>query len=429
MSDTLTCPRCGEELKLMGRTAGQRFQCPRCQAWVDVPVLRRTIKRGRRLATPRERPLVRGRETSRRVWVGFGAGTLAVLLVLLVVQWIFTVRARREQVRAVEALAEQAKALARERNYGAAVNEIETARVQALRIEPTDRALLLRLKDLYDQIIVNEVKSQFPKLDALAPEQRVEAYRALRSRIRDNPNLARYEEAANSRLDLAYEQWGEADLKQAASLLKANKAARAMDLCERAVGNTATLTGERRHGIRAEADALVSQIIPRRGLILEPMRGQYTLGSESSYTAVLQRDLAEVLRQRGYVIRPDSSFWGDLWKQQTPFRVRVDVKEQYGGLYPQTKCRISYIVANVVLERQQWGQQSKVWAASVSTRTEGRVPNLKEFRKEFQNPAIEKIFYDNARASFAKGIMSKLLTVPECQAQPGFGSGASGPPG
>ena len=131
-------------------------------------------------------------------------------------------------------------------------------------------------------------------------------------------------------------------MKLAASLLTSNNAARAMDLCERAVGNTAAFSTDRSHGIRAAADTLANQIIPKRGLKLEKIRGVYTLGSELAYTAVLRRDLTEVLRQRGYVVRPDSSFWDVLWNRQTPFRVTVEVTESYGGLYPQTRCRISY---------------------------------------------------------------------------------------
>ena len=195
-----------------------------------------------------------------------------------------------------------------------------------------------------------------------------------------------------------------------------------MDLCERAVGNLATLLTERSRTIRTEADALAGQIIPRRGLKLEKIRGVYTLGSESSYSTVLQRDLAEVLRQRGYVVRPDSSVWGELWNQQTPFRVTVEVKESYGGLYPQTRCRISYTGARVVLEREQKGQKSKIWEGALTTAVRNKPRNLKELRNEFHNADVEKIFYDDARAHFGKEIMPKLLTIPAYQTLAAVGS-------
>ena len=247
MSDSTDCPECGRELKLGGRTAGQRFACQWCKAVVEVPALARTIKRGRRIATPRERPLERGRETSWRVWASLGGGLLALLLIVIVAKWTFALRARNVQLRAVEALAAQAKAFARDRNYGAALNEVQAAMTEASRIEPRDEALLAKLQELHDQITVNDVKAEFPRIEVLAPEQKVGAYRALRSRIREDPKLARYEEVASTWLNQAYEQWGEADVKLAASLLTTNSAARAMDLCERAVGNTSTLSTDRSH--------------------------------------------------------------------------------------------------------------------------------------------------------------------------------------
>ena len=95
MSDALICPECGREMKRAGRTAGQRFPCPWCKAVVDVPVLARTIKRGRRIATPRERPLGRGRETSCGVWASLGGGLLAVFVLAIVVKWAFAPCAAR----------------------------------------------------------------------------------------------------------------------------------------------------------------------------------------------------------------------------------------------------------------------------------------------------------------------------------------------
>ena len=113
MSDSLICPECGREQKPAGQTAGQRFPCPWCKAVIVVPALARTIKRGRRIATPRERPLERGRETSWRVWASLGGGLLALLLLAFVVKWTFALRARQVQMRAVEDRAAQAKAFAR----------------------------------------------------------------------------------------------------------------------------------------------------------------------------------------------------------------------------------------------------------------------------------------------------------------------------
>ena len=122
------------------------------------------------------------------------------------------------------------------------------------------------------------------------------------------------------------------------------------------------------------------------------------------------------------MVRPDSSFWDDLWNRQTPFRVVVEVKESYGGLYPQTKCRISYTRLGLVLEQEQKGQKRRSGQSSMRTATKQKPRNLKEFRNEFHNADVEKIFYDDAIALFGKGIMPKLLTFPAYQSLPGSGS-------
>ena len=52
---------------------------------------------------------------------------------------------------------------------------------------------------------------------------------------------------------------------------------------------------------------------------------------------------------------------------------------------------------------------------------------LKEFRNEVHNAAVEKIFYDDARALFGKGITPKLITIPEYRSLAGTGSDGASP--
>ena len=56
-----------------------------------------------------------------------------------------------------------------------------------------------------------------------------------------------------------------------------------------------------------------------------------------------------------------------------------------------------------------------------TTAVRNKPRNLKEFRNEFHNADVEKLFYDDARALFGKGIMPKLLTIPAYQSLPGIG--------
>src|SRR4051812_20259718 len=129
MADTLICPECGEEIDAGGRTAGQKFPCPECRSLVVVPVLTRehtsrTRYRGKRLATPRDRPLPK---TSPLVWAACGAAVLGILLLVVLVRWTMQRRDRYVYSAAAERLASGAAEASKKGDHEAAMRGIDAA--------------------------------------------------------------------------------------------------------------------------------------------------------------------------------------------------------------------------------------------------------------------------------------------------------------
>jgi hypothetical protein len=151
---------------------------------------------------------------------------------------------------------------------------------------------------------------------------------------------------------------------------------------------------------------------------LGSIQGQFTLGTADSYAPIVQGQVADALRQRGYVVRSASTFWGTLWDQQAPFHMTVKVYERYTSVYPQTKNRMTMIDFRPGL--QQKGKPKPIWEGLVSMRS--RYPNP-DFRtvvtgkrsSDFgiRNPEAELMMYRDARAPLAKQLANQLEILPE----------------
>src|SRR3954471_12898181 len=178
MAETLICPECGEEIDAGGRTAGQKFPCPECRSLVVVPVLARaqssrTRYRGKRLATPRDRPLPK---TSPLVWAACGGSIVGLLLLAVLVRWTMQRRDLHVYSRAAADLAAKAAEASKKGDHEGAMRGIDAAIAKASGIKPRDEALITALQAQRDQITVDEMKARASTIAGLTPEEQVAAY-------------------------------------------------------------------------------------------------------------------------------------------------------------------------------------------------------------------------------------------------------------
>lgn len=414
MDGSFACPECGNALELTGLAPGRQVRCDWCRTFVEVPFFPRAGRGDRRRhARRRER------------WVYWAWGALAVgALVLIAAGAGRVVRARSRQVheRAMARLCDQAREDERGGRYGPSLAAIEAAMIEAGRVAPGDDARIDELRRWRDRVGRREFEARLAGLAALAPEQAVGSCLTLRARLRDNPGLARYEEVVADRLDRSRERWVEADLSAARRALDGGRPAVVLDLCERLVETANTLPHEPRRRTRTEADSLVGRVVARGGLILGPIRGQFTLGTDASYAAALHPRLVDALRQHGYLPRPASSFWGPLWDEQAPYSLRIEVAESFAGLYQESQHRTSAIKVGLSLDRR--GRGEPAWEGVVTASTRESLPNLGAYRasrlavSDRRSPAVEHLLYEDARGIVADRLALKLRTIPDIRLPP-----------
>ena len=163
-----------------------------------------------------------------------------------------------------------------------------------------------------------------------------------------------------------------------------------------------------------DARALVADIAHRLGVLLEPVRGQFRLGSPAAYNADLHPLLANALREHGYITIPDDSPFHTLWVELAPCRMSANIVEKQDDVYQQSKNRITELDATFVLSEAG----RTVWRVQLSASTEVPLPNLAAYegtRLAFaaeQNPAVEQRFYQNAVTVLHEKLAQRLRDLP-----------------
>ena len=412
MGGSFACPECGNSLELKGLTPGRQIRCGWCRTWVEVPFLPRAGGRARGVPPRSRRP-----KWVSRAWTGLAL--LAFVLIALGTSRMFQSHSRQVHEQALNRLTQAARDDERAGRFGPALATIEGALVEAARITPRNERRLAELKGWRDRVAHREIEARLTEFAGMDPERAVGACLTLLARIHADPGLACFEEPVAEQCDRARERLVEADLKSARLAFESSDAARVIDLCERLVDTANTLETETRRRARAEADALVAQVITRRGLVVGTIDGQFVLGSEASYARMLQTRLVETLRRQGYVPRPSSSFWQSLWDRLAPFHLRVGVVETLPGPYMQSPNRTSAIDLTLVL--QEKGKPSAIWERSINAQTRiplRGLPALQASRlavSDHRDPAVEHFLYEDARSLLVERLSMRLRSLPETQ--------------
>jgi hypothetical protein len=360
MEGAFACPECGTEVSATSMGPGRQVRCAECSTLLEVPFFVRSQTRRR------------GRRPKWRGWAALAATLVIALVAALVIAHKVRSRANAEL---------SARTTAARPGISRADAERRLAEAEAL--EATDPA---------------EALARYP--DLLAALTEAGGLADLHDRARAQQNRARARSA-------------ETDL-EAARACAGTDPARSVSLCERAARTAAELPPGTRSGVPDAARALAGEIAGRIGVILEPVQGQFRLGSPQTYNADLHPRLAEVLRQRGYLPIAESSPFRDLSKEAAPFRLSVEVAEKQNEFYEQSKNRITQIDATVSLS----GGSRLLWRVQMTARTQVPLPRIRlyeETRLAFapvQKPEIERRYYENALDKLHEMLIQRLRDLP-----------------
>jgi hypothetical protein len=393
-----------------GRNGGMdgSFACPECGNTVEVPYLPRAVRptRSRRGARwKREQPWVR--------WAWIGASVLAVLIVATGANRMIRARSRSAHERALAALLASADAGVAAGQFDQALAAIQSALVEAERIEPRDTVRIEELRQRRDLLARRGAEARLATLAGLEPCRAIDEAQALLTRVRKDPVLSGLDGAVQEQLERARRRSVESDLAGARQAL-ASRPAQALALCERLAETAVELPRDVRNRSLAEAEAIVSQIIEQQGAVIEPVRGSFTLGSAPGYASVLEPTFAAALRERGYIPRPSKTNWGTLWDVIAPFRAAIEITESQTNTYQESRNRTSLIEVRLALCRDG----APIWQHLLAGQTRDALPSLRAYQasriavSDRRSPEFERLLYDDAHAQVIEKVPPALRSIP-----------------
>lgn len=413
MDGSFACPECGCEIRLTGLSPGREVRCDWCRSVVEVPFLPRAdqIKRARRYRR-------------RRRWPAWAWGTVCVLCAAILIAGTNRfVRSHRHSAVAdtLTRLVETSREAEKCGRLGEALATIEAALTLAGKSDAKtiDCDGLRRLRHTLAR---REAESQLSGLESLPPGddpgRAVGRALTLAARVRNDEALAGLEEPVNVVLERLRLRWVEADSLASKTAFEAGKPDKALDLCQRAHTTADELPRALREKWQADATDLARKIIARHGTIIDPVRGHFSGGTPRAYAATLHPPLTTSLRLSGYLPRPPSPLWNDLWTSLAPYRVTVEINEKYEDTYLQSANRLSVLDGTLSLLRDG----KRFWYESPTARTQVPLPGLPAYQAsrvavgDHRSPEFERLLYENARNLLAERLVANLRSLPACAA-------------
>jgi len=418
MDGSFACPDCGCEVRLTGVSPGRMVRCDFCRSMVEVPYLTRAAPI-RRLRESR----ARGRTQRRGLWPVWARVAVAVLLGAILIAGANRVvhsRRRSADAEAVTRLVEKARRDEAAGRLGPALAAADGALAVARKAKVAP-AKMDGLRRDRDALARREAEAALRTLAGGSadsdPGRAVGLAQKLATRAGRDPALEGLGTSVLAELQRLRLLWVEADLAAAAAALAANQPVRAWESCLRASETAADLAAEPRRRLLAESTVLARRLIAAHGTVLEPVRGQFTLGTPKGYEALLFPGLVAALRGRGYLTRPDGSdAWDDLWSSVAPYKVTVEVSEHQETPYLQSPNHLCRIDARLELTREG----SRLWHEAPTVRTEVPLPGLPAYQasrlavSNRRSPDFEKLLYDNARDNLVERLSFFLRNLPPC---------------
>jgi hypothetical protein len=172
--------------------------------------------------------------------------------------------------------------------------------------------------------------------------------------------------------------------------------------------------------LRAGALEIAASVASSRGAILEPVHGNFRLGSTPAYNSDLHPVFAGALEKHGYVPLAEGSPLRAVWNEHAPYRISITLTESQDELYQQSRNRISEIDGRLSFK----ATGAELWHAELSARTQVPLPNIAVYvatrlaLAPERSIAVEQRFYQDARSTFHDKVAQRLRELPEFGARP-----------
>ncbi len=397
MGGSFACPECGWVVPTGGNTPGRRVRCRECGTLVEIPFLARGASRRSRRRPP--------------VWIWPVIGLVgAVMMVTLAVKVAHSrgIAAREAEVASEIDLADKSETSGR---FDEALAHAERALTIARTIGPDCRKPTQARRDM---LAIKDAEARLSSAEA-SPD-RVGSLRALQRRVDADPAMEPVRDRVAEVLAATLVSKAEGELSLASQALADGNPSQAMALCED-VAKAVDEVGRARAGhLREDAERVVTSTLGRFGVVFAPVTGEFLQGPSTArlHARSLHPIIANALKRKGYLPKPETSAYLALWDEASPFKVTTEVIEREDGGFFQTPLHTSNLRGYVALFKGT----KPLWQARPTGSTRIPPPSMTAFEMSHitlakqRDPAVEKRLYDDARAVVAEALVKALWNLP-----------------
>ncbi len=349
-----------------------------------------------------------------RLWIGLATAVLTLVIALVIGQSVFHFHRRSARSAALNQLLVAASQAERAHRLDEALVALEAA----LTLAEAD-ATVVDVEDLHarrDRLATKEAEEQLRVLEGPNDDPGRAVGRALTLRLRATRDPALLSLASRVEAVLAHLQLQRVEHEAAAALAAedAGRLADALELASQVHEHATEIATEPRAHWQTAATDIAARVIGRAGVIIEPVRGQYTLGSNQDYDSLLQPLFATGLRNAGYLTKTRRTAWDQLWASNAPYRLTSTILERVAGTYLSSLNRLSRIDLKVALSRNG----SPIWSGEPTATTSVPVPGIGAYQasrvavSDGRNIELERLLYENARLNLLDRLGTFLRNLP-----------------
>jgi hypothetical protein len=402
MAGTFACPECGSDVSPGGLSPGRQVRCAECQTLIEVPFLPRAAA-GRGVRRTRT-------SFSARAWAWRAGAAVAVLIAVAVVGRLARSQRRATHAEDIEALVASSQEAERSGRPDRALADIEAALKLARDGDLAGEDRLEELGRRRDELSRREAEARLDALPGLECAEAIGEGLTLWKRAEADPALGPLKDRLRSELA----RLASAQLEEARRRRDAGQPGAALAACERTVAATASLPLDVGGQARDDAWALAGELVAAHGVAIDPIRGQFLRGSPRSYAAELDPLLADALRRKGYLVRPDASPFRALWDDRAPYHLSVEVVESQNLPYYDTPQRAGRVEAHLRLMQKDW----PTWEVRVAGRSRPSLAGMntagmgRRVMSSPHDPQIERRLLDDAHAALLEQLPLKIVDLP-----------------
>jgi hypothetical protein len=408
MRGSFACPECGGIVKLRGLAPGRQVRCRFCQQLLEIPFLPRVpAASGKR------------RGSGWPKWVVWAWSAVGLALAVILV-WGSLRYWRKHQQSVLETsihkLIESSHAQEHAGHLNEALIDLDAMLELAQKASESHREMWEAQRKRRQDLARREVEETLDRLVRHGPSSfPLGNWLNLIARSEHDLDLESLKPRVVQRFRSVIGQYVDAELSSARRSFDSGQVVVALQSCDRIATLLVHLDPDRQQARRHETEELVTRLLARRGVVVEPTHGDFVFGSESSYTSSLVPVAVKALEAKAYLPYRARSPWADLWKHAM-YRLEIHVSEHQEGFYPSSQSRLTLIRVHLVLTAhgvQKWqtfpGARARVPLPNLPTYQSGGLAFQSERSEEF-----ERLLYKDALGQADEKVGLALTNLPAC---------------